>query len=53
MYVCAYDILKDSLKVVRHRLPKISMFCALFQNNQHLKKKTNKQINKLKNGIEV
>ena len=46
------------LKGVLHLLPKISMFCALSQNNQHLLEKQHnashsKLSKELKNGIEI
>ena len=45
-------------KGVLHLLPKISMFCALSQNNQQIFWKTNyasykKLFKELKNGIEI
>ena len=46
-------------KGVLHLLPRISMFCALSQNNQQLKKKKRdyasykKLFKKLKNGIDI
>ena len=43
-------VLLFSFKGVLHLLPKISMFCALSQNNQHLLEKWFKE---LKNGIEI
>ena len=54
-----YDLALYLFKGVLHFLPKISMFCALFQNNQYLFKKKithawyKKLFKELKNGIEV
>ena len=48
----------NMLKGVLHLLPKISMFCVLSQNNQHLFEKLisasySKLSKELKNGIEI
>ena len=48
----------ESLKGELHLLPKISMFCALSQNNQYLFEKDTyasykKIVRELKNGIEI
>ena len=49
---------KEAVKGVLHLLPKISMFCALFQNNQHILEiisyaSYSELFKELKNGIEI
>ena len=53
--LCSFVVHNNLFKGELHLLPKISMFCALSQNNQHLLEKTaySNLFKELKNGIEI